>query len=635
MYMHQLINERKKQGLAMLIKHKLFINTATAMLSMFAMLLLVVFSSSSLQKDIILAQDIGKVEAHILQLRRNEKDFLARKDLKYLEKFNQRMKLLELDLEHLSLYLEDAGLDQNETVQLTKILNEYQNIFKKIVNKQQEIGLTPKTGLYGVLRKSVHNVENALGEYDFEAVSMMLHLRRNEKDFMLRLDEKYTQKFQVNYDNFSLLIEKGDLKSNQKTEITKAAQKYQIAFINLVKKQKELGLNSKSGLQKEMRSTIHQVDESLINLVTKTNKFVQSYIASVNKLTYLVFVLSLLISSCIAAFISKNITKSITHIKNSMVEVADTNNLSIIVKSKNKDELSEMAEAFNHMIRNFNNLIVSVKKSVESVNYATSSLSTNIHQANSGVESQMQETDMVATAVTEMVATIEEIASNTTDAAEKAEQTNRNADKGKSGVAATIKQIAVLSNKLTESESVVNQLAEDSITIGSVLDVIRGIAEQTNLLALNAAIEAARAGEQGRGFAVVADEVRTLASRTQESTKEIESIISILQSRTTNIVSLMAECRDEGQESSHQASQAGALLEQINHDVLSIMDMNSAIATAIQEQSTVASEVNRHVVSIRDVAELTSESSIQNNQMSKELAEQASILTGEISRFKV
>jgi len=633
--MHQLINERKKQGLAMLIKHKLFINTATAMLSMFAMLLLVVFSSSSLQKDIILAQDIGKVEAHILQLRRNEKDFLARKDLKYLEKFNQRMKLLELDLEHLSLYLEDAGLDQNETVQLTKILNEYQNIFKKIVNKQQEIGLTPKTGLYGVLRKSVHNVENALGEDDFEAVSMMLHLRRNEKDFMLRLDEKYTQKFQVNYDNFSLLIEKGDLKSNQKTEITKAAQKYQIAFINLVKKQKELGLNSKSGLQKEMRSTIHQVDESLINLVTKTNKFVQSYIASVNKLTYLVFVLSLLISSCIAAFISKNITKSITHIKNSMVEVADTNNLSIIVKSKNKDELSEMAEAFNHMIRNFNNLIVSVKKSVESVNYATSSLSTNIHQANSGVESQMQETDMVATAVTEMVATIEEIASNTTDAAEKAEQTNRNADKGKSGVAATIKQIAVLSNKLTESESVVNQLAEDSITIGSVLDVIRGIAEQTNLLALNAAIEAARAGEQGRGFAVVADEVRTLASRTQESTKEIESIISILQSRTTNIVSLMAECRDEGQESSHQASQAGALLEQINHDVLSIMDMNSAIATAIQEQSTVASEVNRHVVSIRDVAELTSESSIQNNQMSKELAEQASILTGEISRFKV
>jgi methyl-accepting chemotaxis protein len=124
---------------------------------------------------------------------------------------------------------------------------------------------------------------------------------------------------------------------------------------------------------------------------------------------------------------------------------------------------------------------------------------------------------------------------------------------------------------------VVNQLAEDSITIGSVLDVIRGIADQTKLLALNAAIEATITGEQGRGFAIVADEVRTLASRTQESTKEIETIISTLQSRTTNIVSLMAECRNEGVESSNQAAQAGDLLEQINHDVLSIMDRTSAL----------------------------------------------------------
>jgi len=619
----------------MLIKHKLAINTATVMISMLVMLFLVLFSSSSLQKDITLAQDLGKVEADILQLRRNEKDFLARKQLKYLDKFNANITLLNTDLNHLSSDLEEIGLEQQEAQQLKEILKQYKTHFEAIVNTQEKIGLTPKTGLYGALRKAVHDVESALGEDDFQAVSMMLRLRRNEKDFMLRLDEKYVKKFQANHEKFNDVLKNSYLKENKKDEINKAMKNYSNAFMDLIKEQKHLGLDSNSGLQKVMRATIHQVDETLESLTTKTTKSVHDYVTSINQLTYTVFAISISIASLIAWFISRGITSSIVHIKESMIEVADTNNLTILVKSKSKDELSDMAEAFNHMLSNFQHLIVSVKQSVGSVDQATNSLTHNIHQAISGVESQMQETDMVATAVTEMVATIEEIASNTNDAAEKAEQTNKNADKGKSGVEATIAQISVLSNKLTESESVVSQLAEDSITIGSVLDVIRGIAEQTNLLALNAAIEAARAGEQGRGFAVVADEVRTLASRTQESTKEIENIISTLQSRTTNIVTLMAECRDEGQESSNQAGQAGELLEQINNDVLSIMDMNSAIATAIQEQTAVATEVNRHVVSIRDVAEQTSESSGQNNQMSEELAQQATVLANEISRFKV
>lgn len=619
----------------MLIKNKLILNTATAIISMLVMLLLVVFSSSSLQKDITLAQDIGKVEADILQLRRNEKDFLARKQLKYLDKFTKRTALLDTHLKHLSHDLESLNISTSEAVKLKSILGVYKTQFEMIVSTQEKIGLTPTTGLYGVLRKSVHDVEKTLGEDDFHAVSMMLRLRRNEKDFMLRLTDKYVKKFEGNYKGFITVVENSYLANDKKEAINKAAQKYKQAFFSLVAEQKGLGFDSNSGLQKEMRATIHQVDVNLASLVKKTNDSVQQYIIFINKITYSIFALSIFIASFIAWFIGRSIIKSISHIKNSMVEVADTNNLTVLIESKSKDELSEMAEAFNHMISNFRNLIVSVKQSVDSVEQATSSLTENIHQANSGVDSQMQETDMVATAVTEMVATIEEIASNTTDAADKAEQTNQNANKGKDGVDATIAQISVLSNKLTESESVVNQLAEDSITIGSVLDVIRGIAEQTNLLALNAAIEAARAGEQGRGFAVVADEVRTLASRTQESTKEIENIISTLQSRTTNIVTLMAECRDEGQASSDEAGQAGELLVQINSDVLSIMDMNTAIATAIQEQSAVAAEVNRHVVSIRDVAEMTSESSAQNNQMSEELAQQATVLTDEISRFKV
>ena len=619
----------------MLIKHKLIINAITSIVGMLAILLLASLSSSTLQKDIVIAQQVGDVEVNILQLRRDEKDFLARKQLKYAEQFQQHFTLLSSNISLLTKNLQDLDIDNSETIELELILAQYKSSFEKIVHTQEKIGLTPKTGLYGELRAAVHDVEEKLGTDDYKASNTMLQLRRNEKDFMLRLDAKYVAKFQENINAFSYIIKNGYLGANQRSAINEAMQDYNKAFLALVKEQELLGFDSKSGLQGEMRTTIHKVDETLTNLITKTTESVQQYTESMTQFTYTVVAISLIISSLITLFIGRNIISGLLHIKNSMEEVADTNNLTIIVNSKNKDELSDMADAFNHMLKNFQGLILSVTQSIESVDHATNALTGNIRQVNSGVDSQLQETDMVATAVTEMVATIEEIASNTTDAADKAEHANQNAHKGRIGVDATIKQITVLSEKLTESESVVNQLSEDSITIGSMLDVIRAIAEQTNLLALNAAIEAARAGEQGRGFAVVADEVRTLAGRTQESTKEIETIISTLQSRTKNIVTLMEECRNEGQESSTQASQAGDLLEQINSDVLNIMDMNTAIATAIQEQSVVASEVNRHVVSIRDVTEQTSESSAQNSKMSEGLVQQAALLNNEISRFNV
>jgi len=621
----------------MLIKNKLIINTVIAISSMFVMFLLVVFTSSSLQKDITLAQDIGRVENDIVKLRSEETLFLERKDLKYVAKFDEDMRHLKEDLAHLIHDLDMINVDTDEALKLKGLLASYQENFDALVKAQKEIGLTPKTGLYGELRAAVHGVEKLLGTSDFEEIAMMLQLRRNEKDFMLRLDRKYEAQFISNYEKFSKIINQSALTEQKKEIIRSAMVKYKGAFLKLIEKQVFLGLNSESGLQKQMKASDDALNEALMNVITLSTKSVVEYVEFINKITYTVFALFLILLLLVAWGISSSITNSITQIKNSMVKVANTNNLTINVQSPNKDELAEMADAFNHMINNFQNLIVSVKNSVNSVKETTQALTRNIDQADNGahMQGQIQQADMVATAVTEMLATIEEVATNTDDAVKKAQQTNINANKGKSGVDATIRQISILSEKLTESETVVNQLAEDSITIGNVLDVIRSIADQTNLLALNAAIEAARAGEQGRGFAVVADEVRTLASRTQESTKEIEGIIGTLQSRTSNIVTLMAECRSEGEESSQQASQSGASLDLINSDVINIMEMNSAISSAIQEQSAVASEVTEHVISIRDIAVSGVESSTQNEQMSVDLAEQTDILTKEISNFTV
>mgnify|MGYP000212228522 FL=1 len=463
----------------------------------------------------------------------------------------------------------------------------------------------------------------------------MLQLRRNEKDFMLRLDDKYVTRLKDNVAKLITSVNSSSFSAEKNAQIVEFLIAYETGFMNLVTAQKQLGYNSKMGILAEMRATVHQVDSLLSTLVSKTKKAVDEDTSFVNSVAYGLFFVVLIVGVVLAMFISKSILVRITDLQQSMEKIAKTNDLTVNVNVDGNDELTSMARVFKEMLTSFKGLIVEVNSSVVTLNEATGTLSRNIHAANDGVETQMQQTDLVATAVTEMVATVDEIANNTRDAAHKAEVTNNNADKGKHGVDKTITEIANLSEKLVDSENVVKELEKESVTIASVLDVIRGIAEQTNLLALNAAIEAARAGEQGRGFAVVADEVRTLASRTQDSTQEIETIIGLLQKRTQEIVKLMAACRDQGQESATQANSAGTMLEEIAQDVSLIMDMNSAIATAIQEQTTVASEVNEHVVMIRDVTERSGASAKQNEHMSEELSQQAQVLHNEVSRFVV
>jgi len=619
----------------MTIKQKLIANTAILIIAMIIMLGLLTFSSSSLQTDVEVARKIGNIEAEVLQLRRNEKDFLARKDPKYLDKFNKVYGVLVSDVNFIDDYFDSIDLSVPEVGRLKGILKEYQGLFSQVVDAQKEIGLNPKDALYGELRSAVHGVESLLGDKDYQLLSNMLQLRRNEKDFMLRLDDKYFDKWRSNAEKFVVDVKASALDAATKSEVEANIGVYQSAFGNLVQAQKRLGYDSNSGLQGDMRAAVHKVDKDLAQLLKVSRQTVEDHSDFISSVAHTVFILVLVIAIGFALFITKTILQTVILLKDSMNKVSETKDLSLVVNSTSNDELAEVANVFNNMIASFRNLIVEVNHSVDTVHDATQNLSQNIHAANEGVDSQIQQTDLVATAVTEMVATVDEIANNTHEAASKAEQTNKNAEMGKGGVDSTIAKIDQLSAKLLESEQVVQELAKDSDTIGSVLDVIRGIAEQTNLLALNAAIEAARAGEQGRGFAVVADEVRTLASRTQDSTQEIEGIISSLQSRTKEIVSHMAACRTQGQESADQAGSAGAMLEEITADVSTIMDMNTAIATAIQQQSTVASEVNQHVVMIRDVAESSGQAAHQNAEMSEELSAQADVLNREVNQFKV
>jgi methyl-accepting chemotaxis protein len=302
---------------------------------------------------------------------------------------------------------------------------------------------------------------------------------------------------------------------------------------------------------------------------------------------------------------------------------------------KNHDEVGMLADAVYKMKINLEGSVREISDSATQVFASVATMSTIADHTSEGVAHQRRETDLVATSMNEMTSTVHEVARNTAAAAEAARNAEEEVSGGRAVVKKTIESIGRLAGEVRKGADVMSRLERDSENIGTVLDVIRGIAEQTNLLALNAAIEAARAGEQGRGFAVVADEVRTLAQRTQESTQEIQEMIEQLQSGAQEAVQVMDQGRTQAEASVDQAGKAGESLETIRNSVMTIHDMSTQIASAAEEQSAVAEEINRNIVSISEVVDQTSDGAAQTATASEELGMLAGSLQAIVSRFKI
>lgn len=413
----------------MLIKHKLILNTVASAAFMLILLVLMNFSSNSLQKDIRVTQYIGQIETNVLQLRVNAKDFLSRKDIIYYENFTKNHQLLISNIDSLISQLQDLDISTVEATQLKNILLDYKKYFSELVMAQQTIGLTPTSGLYGQLRKAAGELEGMIESTDVSMLNVLLQIRRNEKDYMLRLDDKYVQRLKDNEHKLSTLINASFFTEQRITKLQGTLNNYNSAFLALVQEQKKMGYTKDHGLLQKVRTVIHKVNNEFEMLFKNVNKATTDYIQWINNITYFVFFASIILATLLALFITRSIIYSINSIKVSMLKVTTDNDLTVHISSKNNDELSEIGNAFNQMLSNFKQLIASVDKSVINVNEVTNVLTLNIQQTNKGIDAQMLETDMVATAITEMVATVEEIALNTTDTATKAEHTNENAQK--------------------------------------------------------------------------------------------------------------------------------------------------------------------------------------------------------------
>ncbi|MCB1904940.1 MAG: cache domain-containing protein, partial [Gammaproteobacteria bacterium] len=377
---------------------------------------------------------------------------------------------------------------------------------------------------------------------------------------------------------------------------------------------------------------IDEVDTKLAELQAQINQNISRTLATIFGLATLFIALSAIAGYMLA----KAIIKPLNATAGAMRDIAEgEGDLTRRLSEKGSTEIAAVSNGFNSFVGKIHNAVGQVNESASRIAVSSEQLLQIADTNSKDIARQTEETQQMATAITEMTATVQEVARSASEAADAASHADSESQAGADVVNQTIASIGELVSEVESAVSVISTLESESENIGMVLDVIRNIADQTNLLALNAAIEAARAGEQGRGFAVVADEVRSLASRTQESTQEIQQMMERLQNGTGEAVRVMHSSQEKTRETVAKAQLAGTSLESIKASVSTIHAMNTQIASAAEEQGVVANEINRSVVNIADISKKTAQGSSNSAEASRTLATLGEEMHGLVKQFKL
>ena len=398
-----------------------------------------------------------------------------------------------------------------------------------------------------------------------------------------------------------------------------------------------------SGKHTDIKLVVEKLDP-LIGKISQTSATFANIIPQIVYFVETLIIVMIVVTSIVNAFLVFTIMRDLKNRVSIMAAkfkfIRDTNDLSTRIQlstnneAKN-DEVTEVCAAFDEMMVKFEKVVESITHNSSKLTHATQTLYKHTDSAKSQANQQHLETDLVATAATEMGSAVEEIARNTNCAVDAAQKGYDYAHEGQGAVNKAIASVDKLSLEMENMAEVVSRLDTDTTAIGSVLDVIRGVAEQTNLLALNAAIEAARAGEQGRGFAVVADEVRSLASRTQESTEEIHQMIEQLRTSAVQAVEAMQTNKEAATFTINEINVAGETLSNISGATELIRDMSLQIATATDEQTVVVSEIQKNLSNIQALSQDTTQAASNIHAVSEDISNSTEDMKASISIFKI
>jgi len=470
----------------------------------------------------------------------------------------------------------------------------------------------------------------------------------NFKNYVLRGTDTYYSLFNNNYDAANNAIEQYRQISDVTREELQALEAIEEDLDIYSKKIEEVKSLHMTGATAEKIDSAVKVNDgpalrALLSLSKTRERMTAEHTVDMsssidNSLSILfgVVVAALVILSVLVVVISISILKPLEKFHHAISDISSgRGDLTRRLDESGNDEFAQLAGCFNRFIETLQSMMGDVTRSIGNLSSATQKMSSVTTNAQANIQQQQAEIGQSATAVEEMSATSQEVARGAGMAADAAKTANEQANNGRRVVSETVIAIQSLAGAVEQAGDVIKKLEHNADSIGSVIDVIRDIAEQTNLLALNAAIEAARAGEQGRGFAVVADEVRTLAQRTQESTQEIQNMIEALQAGARKAVTAMEHGRTQADVSVEQAGQAGQSLDSINEMAAKITEMITHIATAAEEQNAVTADVAKNINSINELSSMTASGSEQASTACVELAQINDQLQSVVGGFKI